>query len=118
MARTGAVIHQKVKAMSFKVVCVAKLKPSKNAIPPFACPQIGDEYTVIRQVLGGDINLYELAEFPPTGYVEHAFDVRAFAPCTGPCEKEILEERLNQEIDHLDRVWEGIVKEMDKMENA
>lgn len=62
--------------------------------------------------------MYELAEFPSTKYVEHNFDARAFAPISGITDEEIEEEYQQYEADHMDRVWKGIVRELDKMENA
>lgn len=76
--------------------------------------QVGDTVTVSGEM---DFDGKHFYCFLETG-VGHYYDATAFSPISGISNEEIEEENQDQEADHLQRVWEGIVREMDKMENA
>lgn len=49
---------------------------------------------------------------------DYAYGVELFAPISGISNEEIEEENQEQEASHMDRVWNGIVRELDKMDHA
>ena len=97
--------------MSFKVICVTNTADPAGGDP---APElsVGSTYTVIDEMEEKVYKtvLYELAEVANV-----LFDRAYFAPISGISDEEIAQEL---QAEAMDRVWKGIVRELDKMENA
>lgn len=118
LARSSAQ-RKKEKAM-FKVICISpfgSVNDDKGALAGVPHPKVTEKCTVVKTEIDPKDGclMYYLAEYPgnPGALL---YDARCFALLNGPCEIEIAEERQEQEAEHMDRVWNGIVRELDEME--
>lgn len=90
----------------FKVMCI---KSVGNIF-------FGETYTAIRVVkchAGTGKVGYALEEVIPPDPTCNAYDVNLFIRLDGPCEKAILEERVEREIADLDRSYRDLVHEVE-----
>lgn len=75
-------------------------------------PAIGDILTVVEEKTFMGIDCYRFAEWV-TVFGNVFFDCRNFSPLDGPCEKEMMDDRADQEIAHLDKSFRDLVHEVE-----
>lgn len=83
-----------------------RIEPGGEDMPEL---NVGNEYTVIRVFPDyGSGEGYQLKEVKPAEAHYVGFNAHAFSKLDGPCEMEILEERLDQEYADLTTLYEAI----------
>lgn len=99
--------------MSFEVICIdhdehhphIKADPRSRPMGP-SDPQIGDICEVINTRMAHGVLFYQFAGYGAMGY-----DTANFAPCNGPDEVVLLEERTDAEIARLEADYQELLGE-------